>query len=390
MAAPPYDVVNRSEAAALALGNPLSFLHIGRSEIDLPPEVSAYDDRVYTQARSNLQNFIDQGILVRDPEPSLYVYEQTMNGRVQAGVVGCVHVDDYEQDIIKKHEKTRPDKEDDRTRHVLALNANAEPVFLTYRRQPFISNAVAEAREGRPLEDFTTRDGVRHRVWRLARIEGLIDAFRRVPAAYVADGHHRCASAWRAGKARKEQNPGHDGTEPYNWFLAVMFPSNELQILPYNRVVKDLGGKSVEEVLAGLTAVGTVAAADTPAPPAPGQFGVYLGGRWYRLTLDPDSLAGLELPASLDAQLLHDRVLGPVLGVGDPRTDLRLDFVGGIRGTSELQERVDQGEAAIAFALYPTSLDQLLAVSDDGQIMPPKTTWFEPKLCSGLFLHTLD
>jgi len=390
VAAPPYDVVNRSEASALALGNPLSFLHIGRSEIDLPPEVSPYDDRVYEQARTNLRAFIDQRILVQDAEPSLYVYEQTMNGRVQAGVVGCVHVDDYEADIIKKHEKTRPDKEDDRTRHVLELNANAEPVFLTYRRQPFISKAIAAARETQPLDDFTTMDGVRHRTWKLTDTAALVDAFRRVPAAYVADGHHRCASAWRAGKARREQNPGHTGEEEYNWFLAVLFPSSELEILPYNRVVKDLDGKSAEELLRALASVGTLEPTDVPAPPRSGAFGVYLGGKWYRLTLDPHFVADLKLPDSLDAQLLHDLVLRPLLGVGDPRTDQRLDFVGGIRGTTELQERVDRGEAAIAFALFPTTLDQLLEVSDTGQIMPPKTTWFEPKLRSGLFVHTLD
>ena len=390
MAAPPYDVVNRSEAAALALGNPLSFLHIGRSEIDLPAEVSPYDDRVYQRAKDNLEEFIRQGILVQDREPSLYVYEQTMDGRVQAGVVGCVHVDDYEDDIIKKHEKTRPDKEDDRTRHVLTLNANAEPVFLTYRSQPFISGAVATARTSPPLDDFTTADGVRHRTWRLQETEPLLDAFRRVPAAYVADGHHRCASAWRAGKARREQNPSHTGEEEYNWFLAVLFPSSELQILPYNRVVKDLGGKTPEALLAEFAAIGTLEPTTTPQPTVSGSFGVYLAGTWYRLTLDPASLEDLELPDSLDAELLHKRILAPCLGVGDPRTDHRLDFVGGIRGTDALQARVDLGEAAIAFALVPTTLDQLLAVSDTGQIMPPKTTWFEPKLRSGLFLHTLD
>lgn len=390
MAAPPYDVVNRAEAAALALGNPLSFLHVGRSEIDLPPEVHPYDDKVYQRAARNLKAFMAQGVLVQDEAPSLYIYEQTMNGRVQAGVVGCVHVDDYEADVIKKHEKTRPDKEDDRTRHVLDLNANAEPVFLTYRRHPYISRAIATAREAPPLDDFTTPDGVRHRTWQLTDTDALLDAFRRVPAAYVADGHHRCASAWRAGKARRAQNPAHTGEEEYNWFLAVLFPSSELEILPYNRVVKDLGGKSAEELLTALGSVGQLEPAEAPAPPSSGSFGVYLGGRWYRLTLDPAFVAGLKLPDSLDAQLLHDLVLGPVLGVGDPRTDQRLDFVGGIRGTAELQERVDRGEAAIAFALFPTSLDQLLDVSDTGKIMPPKTTWFEPKLRSGLFVHTLD
>lgn len=390
VAAPPYDVVNRAEAAAHAAGNPLSFLHIGRSEIDLPADVDPYDPRVYTRARENLQAFMDQGVLEQDGEPALYVYEQTMNGRVQAGVVGCVHVDDYEQDLIKKHEKTRPDKEDDRTRHVLTLDANAEPVFLTYRAVPGISETVAAIRNDPPRDDFTTADGVRHRTWRVADPSGLLAAFRQLPAAYVADGHHRCASAWRAGKERRAANPGHDGTEEYNWFLAVLFPDNELEILPYNRVVKDLGSHDAASFLTALRAVGRVEPAGRPDPPAAGAFGVYLGGAWYRLTLDPATIDPRDPIASLDAQLLHDRVLAPVLGIGDPRTDQRLDFVGGIRGSAALQERVDRGDAAVAFALYPTSLAQLLAVSDAGLIMPPKTTWFEPKLASGLFLHTLD
>lgn len=390
VAAPPYDVVTRAEAASYAAGNPLSFLHIGRSDIDLPAEVDPYDSRVYAKARDNLRAFMREGILVQDPFPAFYIYEQTMHGRVQAGVVGCVHVEDYERDIIRKHEKTRPDKEDDRTRHVLTLNANAEPVFLTYRRQVFIDRLVAGVRRDPPVEDFTTPDGVRHRTWRIADPNPLVDAFRRVPHAYVADGHHRCASAWRAGRERRAANPGHTGAEEYNWFLAVLFPSADLHILPYNRVVRDLGGRSPETVLSALAGVGALAPATRPEPDAPGSFGVYLAGTWHRLTLDPDTIAAGDPIASLDAQLLQDRVLGPVFGIEDPRTDSRLDFVGGVRGSAELAARVDRGEAAAAFALHPTSLDQLLAVSDAGLIMPPKTTWFEPKLCSGLFVHTLD
>jgi uncharacterized protein (DUF1015 family) len=299
-------------------------------------------------------------------------------------------VDDYERDIIRKHEKTRPDKEDDRTRHVLALNANAEPVFLAYRAAPAISELVAAIRGDPPRDDFTTGDGVRHRTWRVTDPSALLAAFRRLPAAYVADGHHRCASAWRAGKERRAANPAHDGTEEYNWFLAVLFPDSELEILPYNRVVRDLGAHDADSFLAALGEIGRVEPAGRPEPPAAGAFGVYLGGAWHRLTLDPATINARDPIASLDAQLLHDRVLAPVLGIGDPRTDQRLDFVGGIRGSAALQERVDRGDAAVAFALYPTSLAQLLAVSDAGLIMPPKTTWFEPKLASGLFLHTLD
>ncbi len=390
MAAPPYDVVNRTEAAALAHGNPLSFLHVGRSEIDLPPDLDPYDPKVYLRARQNLHAFMAEGILVQDPKPSLYLYELVMGGRSQVGVVGCVHVDDYEHDIIKKHEKTRPDKEDDRTRHVLALHANAEPVVLTYRRQPFIEQAVAKVRAEAPLEDFTTSDHVRHRVWRITNPAPLVDAFRRVTAAYVADGHHRCASAWRAGKELRSRNPGHTGAEEYNWFLAVLFPSADLQILPSTRVVKDLGGQTPGQVLEALAMAGHLAPTDRPGPEVPGAFGVYLDRRWFRLTLPADSIPEGDPIASLDATLLQERILGPILGVGDPRTDPRLDFVGGIRGAAELQARVDRGEAAIAFALHPTTLEQLLTVSDAGQIMPPKTTWFEPKLRSGLFVHTLD
>jgi uncharacterized protein (DUF1015 family) len=383
-------VVNRTEAAALAHGNALSFRHVGRSEMDLPPDLDPYDPRVYLRARQNLHAFMAEGILVQDPQPSLYLYELVMGGRSQVGVVGCVHVDDYEHDVIKKHEKTRPDKEDDRTRHVLALHANAEPVFLTYRRQPFIEQTVAKVRAGAPLEDFTTSDNVRHRIWRITNPAPMVDAFRRVTAAYVADGHHRCASAWRAGRELRGRNPGHTGAEEYNWFLAVLFPSADLQILPYNRAVKDLGDRTPTQVLEGLSMAGHLAPAARPAPDAPGSFGVYLDGRWFRLTLPADSIPEDDPVASLDATLLHERVLGPILGVGDPRTDPRLDFIGGIRGVAELQARVDRGEAAIAFALYPTSLEQLLTVSDAGQIMPPKTTWFEPKLRSGLCVHTLD
>ncbi|HUG28478.1 MAG TPA: DUF1015 domain-containing protein [Gemmatimonadales bacterium] len=390
VAAPPYDVVNRAEAAALAHGNPLSFLHVGRAEIDLPADVDPYDSRVYLKARENLHGFMAQGVLEQDRTPSLYVYEQTMNGRVQAGVVGCVHIDDYERDVIKKHEKTRPDKEDDRTRHTLTLNANAEPVFLTYRAQPFINQAVAAVRNTPPRDDFTTNDGVRHRTWRVEDPRPLLDAFRRVPAAFVADGHHRCASAWRAGKQLREQSVRSSGNEEYNWFLAVMFPSDVLQILPYNRVVKDLGSHSPAEFLKALEGTGSLTQTDTPEPEAPGSFGIYLDGQWYRLTLDPATIRVDDPIASLDAMLLQERILAPLLGVGDPRTDQRLDFVGGIRGTDALKERVDRGDAAVAFALYPTSLEQLLTVSAAGLIMPPKTTWFEPKLRSGLFVHTLD
>ncbi|HEX2217862.1 MAG TPA: DUF1015 family protein [Gemmatimonadales bacterium] len=389
VAAVPYDVVSRAEAAELARGNPHSFLHVGRSDIDLPPDVNPYDARIYQRARGALDELLARGTLLRDPEPGLFVYRQVMDGRAQTGVVGCVHVDDYERDVIRKHEKTRQDKEDDRTRHVLTLNANAEPVFLTYRAQPAIDRLVERASSTAPLYDFTAPDGVRHTVWAAQDPGSLVEAFGPVPHAYVADGHHRSASAWRAGKELRAKNPAHRGDEEYNWFLAVLFPSEQLRILPYNRVVRDLNGQTPKQVLDRLRELGSLTPAREPVPERTGVLCIYLDGAWHRLELDPATVDRSDPIASLDVSLLQDRVLSPILGIGDPRTDQRIDFVGGIRGTAELERRVRSGEAAIAFSLYPTTLDQLMAVSDAGQVMPPKSTWFEPKLRSGLFVHEL-
>jgi uncharacterized protein (DUF1015 family) len=389
VAAVPYDVVNRAEAAELAEGNPYSFLHVGRSDIDLPADVDPHDPRIYTRAREALDRFQAEGTLVREAVPSLYLYRQIMEGREQTGVVGCVHIDDYEQDVIRKHEKTRQDKEDDRTRHVLTLRANAEPVFLTYRGRAEIEELGRRAAAAGPLYDFTAADGVRHTVWRIAEPGPFLDAFRAVPHAYVADGHHRSASAWRAGRELRRTPAQHRGDGEYNWFLAVLFPAEQLRILPYNRLVRDLAGQEPTEVLARLSRVGPVTVTETPEPSHPASFGVFLMKRWYRLELDEATIDRSDPIASLDVSLLQDRVLGPILGVRDPRTDERIDFVGGIRGTAELERRVRSGEMAIAFALYPTTVEQLMAVSDAGKIMPPKSTWFEPKLRSGLFVHTL-
>jgi uncharacterized protein (DUF1015 family) len=389
VAAVPYDVVNRSEAAELARGNPHSFLHVGRSDIDLPDDTDPHDPRIYAKAREALDRFLAQGVLVRDEEPALYLYRQIMNGRVQTGVVGCVHVDDYERNIIRKHEKTRPDKEDDRTRHVVTLNAHAEPVFLTYRENGAVDKLAERVLTSSPLYDFTAPDGVRHTVWQVADPAPWVEAFRRVACAYVADGHHRCASAWRAGKERRSANPRHHGDEEYNWFLAALFPAGQLAILPYNRVVRDLAGKSPTQVLRELGRIGKLTATAQPTPRRPGSFCFYLERSWHLLELDEQSIDPRDPIGSLDVSLLQDRVLGPILGIGDPRTDKRIDFVGGIRGTEELERRVDSGEMAIAFSLYPTTLDQLMAVSDAGAVMPPKSTWFEPKLRSGLFVHEL-
>ena len=390
VAAVPYDVVTRDEAARLAAGNPHSFLHVGRSDIDLPPETDPHDDRIYAEARSALDRFVAEGTLRRDTEPSLYVYRQEMDGRVQTGVVGCVHIDDYERDVIRKHEKTRKDKEDDRTRHVLTLDANAEPVFLTYRGSPDVDRVVERAVQGPPLYDFTADDGVRHTVWQVADTRPLTEAFGRVPVAYVADGHHRSASAWRAGREKLAKNPSHFGNEEYNWFLAVLFPAGQLAILPYNRVVKDLAGQTAAQVLDRLRGLGRVTPTDNAVPPRAGSFCIYLDHHWYLVELDPSSIPAGDPIGSLDVSLLHDRILGPVLGIGDPRTDQRVDFVGGIRGTGELERRVDSGEMALAVSMFPTTLEQLMGVADAGEVMPPKSTWFEPKLRSGLFVHTLD
>jgi uncharacterized protein (DUF1015 family) len=385
----PYDVVNREEARALAAGNPRSFLHVGRPDIDLPADTDPYDARVYAQGRAALDGFLADGTLLRDEDRTVYIYRQEMNGRGQTGVVACVHVDDYERDIIRKHEKTRKDKEDDRTRHVLTLDANAEPVFLAYRGSATLAAHVAAVTSGPALYDFVADDGVRHIVWKVTDPSPILRDFAAIPLAYVADGHHRSASAWRAGLERRKANPHHTGNEEYNWFLAVLFPAEELVILPYNRVVKSLNGLTPAEFRARLGALGRLEQVADPRPGQPGSFAFYLEGAWWLLTLDQAIIDRRDPIASLDVSLLQDRILGPILGITDPRTDKRIDFVGGIRGTEELEQRVTSGEMALGISMYPTTMDQLLAVSDAGEIMPPKSTWFEPKLRSGLFVHEL-
>jgi len=312
-----------------------------------------------------------------------------MEGRAQTGVVGCVHIDDYARDVIRKHEKTRKDKEDDRTRHVLTLQANAEPVILSFRDDPRLDALITDGVQAPPLYDFVTEDGVRQRVWAVTDPAAFVEAFARVPVVYVADGHHRCASAWRAGEELRAANPAHTGREEYNWFLAVLFPAGRLRILPYHRVVQDLHGLDPAGFLERLREIGRVVPAHEPSPPRPGSFALYLAGRWHLLVLEPASIPD-DPVRSLDAALLEERVLGPVLGITDIRADPRVDFVGGIHGTPELERRVDAGEAALAIALHPVTVEQLMAIADAGGIMPPKTTWFEPKLKSGLFVHTLD
>ncbi|HEY7653263.1 MAG TPA: DUF1015 family protein [Methylomirabilota bacterium] len=387
IASPPYDVVSRAEAAALARGNPISFLHVCRSEIDLPDGVDAYDPRVYARARESLDALLARGALVREAGPALFLYRQIMEGRAQVGVVGCVHLDDYEAGVIRKHERTRPDKEDDRTRHVLALDAQAEPVLLTYRGRPEIDGLVEAATTAPPLYDLVTPDRVAHTVWRIADATPYVGAFAGVEAAYVADGHHRSASAWRAARQRRADDPRHRGDQEYSWLLAALFPAAQLRILAYNRLIIDLAGRTPDDLLGDLSRLGRLSPTEDPVPSRPGVFCFYLGGRWHRLELPEGSIDRSDPIRSLDVSLLQERVLGPLLGIVDQRTDKRIDFVGGIRGPRALEARVDSGEAALAISLPPTTVEQLMAVSDRGHVMPPKSTWFEPKLLSGLFVH---
>ncbi|HEX7479058.1 MAG TPA: DUF1015 domain-containing protein [Polyangiales bacterium] len=394
LAAVPYDVVNTEEARALARDNPVSFLHVSRPEIDLPPGTDPYSDAVYAKGREAFEALQKNGVLMRDPTPGLFVYAQeaTLGGRKvrQVGVVGCCHIDDYGSGVIKKHEKTRKDKEDDRTRATLALHANSGPVFLMYSRTQRLTQLMEAATKDAPLYDVTAVDGVRHTIWRLPQTEAAVAGFAQVPTAYVADGHHRSASAARAGAELRAKNPKHTGNEEYNWFLCVLFPADMLTILPYHRVVKDLHGLTPTAFLDAVRKVGSVEPTSDPEPRATGSFGVFIDGRWYRVTLPESSIDRSDPVASLDYVLLSERVLAPILGIADIRTDKRIDFVGGIRGPAELEKRVRSGECAVAFAMHATTIEQLMKVSDAGEIMPPKSTWFEPKLRSGLLVHTLD
>jgi uncharacterized protein (DUF1015 family) len=343
---------------------------------------------VYAKAREDLELLIHEGSFEQDKAPAVYLYRLTTGRRIQDGVVGCLHVDDYARNLIRKHENTRKDKEDDRTRHILALNAQAEPVLLAHEPSPFIAQLNSKVMTTVPLYDFMA-NGVRQQLWR-AEPAPYVDAFRRIGKAYIADGHHRTAGAWRAAIERQTGNPDHTGAEEYNWFLAVLFSSSQLRILAYHRVVRDLNGLSAKEFLEKLATLGTVGPAETSAPDRAGVFGVFMAGRWYRFEFFPESIPLLDPVRSLDAALLQARVLEPILAIGDVRSDARIGFVGGGQGLPELERRVGSGEMAAAFALYPVSMQQLIRVADAGGIMPPKSTWFEPKLRSGLFLHMLD
>jgi uncharacterized protein (DUF1015 family) len=336
---------------------------------------------------------IRDGVLMRDAEPQMYLYRQVLNHISQIGLVCCCHIDDYINDVIKKHEKTRKDKEDDRTRHVLETSAHAEPVFLAYRDVPEITDLVHNDTNSRPLVHFVARDKVTHTLWAVRNPQMYVNAFEKVPGvpcAYIADGHHRSASAVRAGAERRNANPHHTGSEEYHWFLTVLFPATSLHIMAYNRAVKDLKGMTAAEFLKRLAATGKLSSTTDPVPPRAGSVCVYVNGTWHLLEFDPKSIDHNDPIGSLDVSLLQERVLTPILGVGDPRTDKRIDFIGGMRGTGELEKRVTSGEMAVAFSMFPTTMDQLMKVSDAGHIMPPKSTWFEPKLRSGLLVHMLD
>jgi uncharacterized protein (DUF1015 family) len=392
--APPYDVVTTDEARARAAGRPWSFLHVSKPEIDLPPGTDPYSPPVYAKAAENLGRMVRSGVLVRDAAPAYYVYRIASGAHVQTGLVAVASVAAYEANHIRRHEHTRPDKEDDRVRHMQALNAQTGPVLVAYPPARQIDALLAAVAEGPPDSDATLDDGARHAIWQIrdvARSMRLTRLFDALPALYIADGHHRSAAASRVAAARRATLARRTGDESFEWFLTVAFPHHELRILDYNRVVRDLGGMSVDAFLDRLREKFAIAASDKAVRPARhGEFGLYSGGRWHRLELRTD-LAEVADPAQhLDASLLTDHVLAPILGIDDLRTDARIDFVGGGRGLVELERRVDSGAMAAAFSLYPTRMDDLMAVADAGEVMPPKSTWFDPKLADGLVSHVLD
>ena len=395
VASKPYDVLDSQEAKKEAEGTPYSFLRIIKSEIELPEDTNPYSDEVYEKGRENFRNLCKEEVFIQDAQRSFYLYRLTMNGRSQSGLVGCCEYQEYYDGRIKKHELTRPTKENDRVRHVECLNANAEPVFFSYRGIPEINDFVGTVSVGLPVYDFVADDGVRHELWTISdpkQIEFLENAFLRVPDLYVADGHHRTAAAARVGQKRKDSNPSHEGDEEYNFFMTVLFPDDQLEIFDYNRVVKDLNDLSPTDFLSALENDFDIRPSEKscPRPAKLRDFSLYLDGTWYELTAKSESDSAGSPVGDLDVTLLSEKILGPILGITDLRKDNRIDFVGGIRGLEELERRVDSGEMVAAFALFPVSMEQLLTIADAGEIMPPKTTWFEPKLRSGLFVHDLE
>ena len=388
VAAVPYDVVNSEEAAKLAEGNPLSFLRISKPEIELEPGIDLYDEKVYAKALANFKRLCEQAPLKLDQDEHLYIYRLKMGDHVQTGILGAVSADEYNKNIIKKHEKTRKDKEDDRTRHVMTLHSHTGPAFLTYRDSPFIDHLVEKLTAEAPLFDFTAPDGIVHTLWRVdegnSRI--LSDLFNHVPFLYIADGHHRSAAAARTAAECAPKNPHHTGKEDYNYFLAVTFPASQLKILPYNRAVKTLNGMTHTQFLEALAHKFKVRDTASPQPSKPGEFCMYLDGKWSLVT-PKFNVKELGVIECLDVSILQDNILAPLLGIDDPRTSKEIDFIGGIRGTAELEKLVNSGKYAVAFSMFPTTLNQLMNIADANAIMPPKSTWFEPKLRDGIVCH---
>ena len=393
IAALPYDVYNRAEACEVVKKNPESFLAIDRAETQFGEEVDTYADCVYEKADQMLREKIQEGKFVQDPTPCFYLYELTMDGHSQTGVVGCASIDDYRNDVIKKHENTRADKEEDRIRHVDTCSMQTGPIFLAYRAKEDLKEKIGELKKQAPVYDFVSEDGIGHRVWVIdndSDVSMIEEAFGKIPAIYIADGHHRCASAVKVGLKRREQYPDYTGEEEFNYFLSVIFPDEELRILDYNRVVKDLNGL---DATAFLTRIGEYFTVEKKGqapyrPTKKGMFGMYLEDEWYSLVAK-EKIKSEDAVEGLDVSLLQNYLLDPILGIKDPKTDKRIDFVGGIRGLGELERRVHT-DMKVAFAMYPTSIAELFAVADAGRLMPPKSTWFEPKLRSGLFLHEIE
>lgn len=394
IAALPYDVYNRQEAKEVVKDNPDSFLNIDRAETQFDDSVDTYAECVYEKAHDLLWEKIDRGDFLREEDPCYYIYELTMDGRVQTGIVACASIDDYENQVIKKHENTRADKEADRIHHVDSCNAQTGPIFLAYRANAVIREIVAKTKQTAAVYDFTSEDGIRHRVWVIASKDdtGAIQAaFGSIGEIYIADGHHRAASAVKVGLKRRAEHPDYDGTEEFNYFLSVLFPDEELMIMDYNRVVKDLNGLTNDEFLSKMQELFVIGPADDAQqkPGKKGDFSMYLDGKWYLCTIREEDRS-IDPVKGLDVSLLQDLLLAPVLGIGDPKTDKRIDFVGGIRGLDELERRCSaDGDCVCAFAMYPTDIQELFAVADAGLLMPPKSTWFEPKLRSGLFIHEI-
>jgi len=396
VAALPYDVMNSAEAREMVKGKPYSFLHVDKAEIDLPPDVDLYSPQVYLKAKENLEKLVTDGICTADAQPSFYIYRQIMNGRSQTGLVGCASIDDYLNNDIKKHELTRADKEADRTNHVDCCDANTGPIFLTYREDAALSALVEEFKQNnKPVYDFVTDEGVANTVWVAdspALISKIADKFARTDYLYIADGHHRAASAVKVGLKRRAAKPGYTGSEEFNFFLAVAFPQNELAIMDYNRLIKDLNGLTAQAFIEKISGKFTVEPAEPGKPYKPCEkqtFGMYLEGKWYKLKAKPGTFDKDNPVERLDVSILQNNLISPVLGIDDPRTDKRIDFVGGIRGLGELERRAN-ADMVMAFSMCPTTLDDLMAIADAGEIMPPKSTWFEPKLMSGLFIHRLE